>query len=395
MRKVTATGAAPVVINSKAKKVWLVFGALIFLGLGAVFGPKLTIIMDKIFGHQNLDNIPTPTNTPFVSQKANVVETFEPTAEPTSIIEPEVVQTSKEEIIETQAKENYAKLILTKSDKFVYPFTYEDVYGLVRIAHGDLEYLINLPTTSSVIDNGYIESFNSLDNSDRNTVMVELYNRLLVTILGHTNTVIQAGLEVIFDGKEVKIHNPESYKNFEREDETYAKGAETLKLLEDMGQNVYDSLNADWETFEANAKAYQGLVAAIFPDGANVWGGNYLTAFSNMDNELRATLYIEAQGPLALIFARSQRDGKVIATGNNDCYTTAYLINDLCEENYTITEDDIKALEAQGIVLDCKAGDRINVYSYRISSKLFGDIVARFDKVLPQPEPSPELTYEP
>ncbi len=326
-----------------------------------------------------------PSATPVVEEKA--VEVVE-----TPIVDSEALES---EIIEKQSKEYYTRLTSTESNSYVYPYTYEDVYNLVKIAHGQLEYLRYLQSTSDQITDADIENFNNLDDESQNIIMGELYNRLVLALIGHTNTVIQTGLDIVFEGVETKINNPESYKIFLKADDTYAKGAETLKLLEDTAQKVYDSLGSDWDTFEANAQAYQSLVVALFPEAANVWNNQHLTEFSRINNGMKPYLVVESLGTLAVIFARSQNEGKVITTGENPCFTTESLIADLTEENYTVTAEDIEAAREEGIPITCEIGQRINKYALRISTKLYNDMRNRFGEKFSKEMNNAVLSYTP
>lgn len=353
----------------------------------------LAMILGTLFttigcGKKNNNTNTVATDAPVASTPALPETTEAPIVTPEPTIDPETAKAMDEELIVKQAEEYYARLTSVTSSNFVYPYSYEDVLSIVNVIHGNYEYLSYLPTSDSSEINSPegLSDFNNLDNAGQNLVLQGLYNRMLVVLIGHVSSVIKAGFEIIEGNKEIKINNPESYKIFEKADETYAKGAETLKLLEDTAQGVYDSLGSDWETFEANALAYQSLIAAIFPERANVWNGFLLTRFTDIDDNMKPFFLVEARGTLAVIANRSQIEGKVITNTENECFTTAYLIDDLQAQNYTITAGDVDENQAECI------DTRTNYYSFTTSSKFFKNVRDAFKNLFSKPK---TLEYTP
>ena len=148
---------------------------------------------------------------------------------------------------------------------------------------------------------------------------------------------------------------------------SYVKGTDTLQLLEQLAQEVYDSYNDDWNTFKAKAEMFQNFVATLFPENKNQWNGYQFTSRSMSNQLISAYLINEAIACLGTIAVRSQYEGQTISTPDYECFTTANLLDELSEENYVVSENEG--------TLNCPVGSLTNEYSYRYTT----DILAAMD----------------
>lgn len=275
----------------------------------------------------------------------------EATPEPAATVDPEVAKQAEEERIERLASESYAILSSNKTANYVYPYSYEDEVKQTQIAQGKF---VGLPEMVAGLEPG---------SEAYELVKSNYLDEILLYLCEYASNIAIASINITWNGEESKLVGSQNWKKCQLEDGTYLMGADTLQLLEKLAQDVYDSYSADWATFKAKAEVFQSFVAAVFPENRNVFEGVQFTSRSRSNGLVQAYLVGVSDACLFAIANRTQKEGQVISVPENPCFTTEALINNLSEENYTVTESEGNSR--------CEAGSRVNEYSYRYSTDIF------------------------
>ncbi len=355
MKKVINIGKVPKRLLALAIAITMIFGA------AACSKKNGAASNDKGAPAASASNLPEGTPSP---------------AEATPTVNPEVVEA---ELIEKSAEEEYKNLLATKTEGFIYPFGYDEVVKHIQISRGNF---VGLAEKVAGLDPTSIEYEIAL--ADYRDVEFLLYLSSYGTNISIAATNIDRG------DKSTKIIGSQFNNFFKNADGTDMYGVDTLKIMETLAKDVYDSYSADWDTFKVKAEAFQEFVATVFPESRNAWEGKSISSFSyiaQFNNQLGWHLQTVATSCLGAIFTKA--GGEKISTPNNPCFTTQFLLNDLTEKNHIVT--------AKEATPGCPEGTHTNQYALMLSTLFRGEMIKDIERQNNKAEstPGPTLTYTP
>lgn len=244
---------------------------------------------------------PTPTDTPM---DASFITPM-PASTPVQIYIP----TEKEqESINKEATAIYKRIAMNFTDPSKYDFasgeTIENTINMINCLRGNFNSFDDL------------SNYDGLTDDQKSNVKKNITNQVTWFEDGMGYNLYLKGMNAIdYPGTE-KFTNPEIYKVFAllEPDSTNFSGIETLKLIEEKYISVCNLLNSDWNEFEAEAKAYQSLIEAVFLTNDGEWNQIKITNFEDMSVGVKLYSLDYANIGLPVIAYKAGKEGKGIKT---------------------------------------------------------------------------------